>query len=132
MSDAKKQSKYVSNEELFAPLQAAFDKQEKKKAEEKAEKDKLDKELTGNAATRTRLNMGNLPGKAAAKKLNMQDATDVEKRNAAAYLRKGFSDEDAKEMSKQKAFKKGGVVKSSASKRADGCAVKGKTKGRMV
>lgn len=29
-------------------------------------------------------------------------------------------------------FKKGGVVKSSASKRADGCAVKGKTKGRMI
>ena len=29
-------------------------------------------------------------------------------------------------------FKKGGAVKSSASKRADGCAVKGKTKGRMV
>jgi hypothetical protein len=27
---------------------------------------------------------------------------------------------------------KGGVIKSSASKRADGCAVKGKTKGRMV
>jgi hypothetical protein len=29
-------------------------------------------------------------------------------------------------------MKKGGVVKSSASRRADGCAVKGKTKGRMV
>ena len=29
-------------------------------------------------------------------------------------------------------FKKGGMVKSSASKRADGVAVKGKTKGRMV
>ena len=29
-------------------------------------------------------------------------------------------------------FRKGGTVKSSASKRADGCAVKGKTKGRMV
>jgi hypothetical protein len=27
---------------------------------------------------------------------------------------------------------KGGVVKSSASGRSDGCAVKGKTKGRMV
>lgn len=27
---------------------------------------------------------------------------------------------------------KGGTVKSSASKRADGCAVKGKTRGRMV
>lgn len=29
-------------------------------------------------------------------------------------------------------MKKGGMVKSSASRRADGCAVKGKTKGRMV
>jgi hypothetical protein len=29
-------------------------------------------------------------------------------------------------------FKKGGVVKSSASKRADGICKKGKTKGRMV
>jgi len=29
-------------------------------------------------------------------------------------------------------FKKGGMVKSSASKRADGCAKRGKTKGRMV
>ena len=28
--------------------------------------------------------------------------------------------------------KKGGVIKSSASRRADGCAVKGKTKGRIV
>jgi hypothetical protein len=27
---------------------------------------------------------------------------------------------------------KGGMIKSSASKRADGCAVKGKTRGRMV
>jgi len=30
------------------------------------------------------------------------------------------------------AMKKGGMVKSSASKRADGCAVKGKTKGKFV
>jgi hypothetical protein len=29
-------------------------------------------------------------------------------------------------------YKKGGSVKSSASRRGDGCAVKGKTKGRMV
>jgi hypothetical protein len=29
-------------------------------------------------------------------------------------------------------MKKGGMIKSSASKRADGCAKKGKTKGRMV
>jgi hypothetical protein len=32
----------------------------------------------------------------------------------------------------KKAYKAGGTVKSSASKRADGCAIKGKTKGRMV
>jgi hypothetical protein len=31
-----------------------------------------------------------------------------------------------------KGMKKGGVARSSASKRADGCAVRGKTKGRMV
>jgi hypothetical protein len=36
-------------------------------------------------------------------------------------------------LSGQKTFKKGGKVKmSSASKRADGCAMRGKTKGRMV
>ena len=29
-------------------------------------------------------------------------------------------------------YKKGGIVKSSVSKRADGCAKRGKTKGRMV
>jgi hypothetical protein len=29
-------------------------------------------------------------------------------------------------------YKKGGSVKSSASKRADGCAVRGKTRGKMV
>lgn len=29
-------------------------------------------------------------------------------------------------------FKKGGAVKSSASKRADGCAIRGKTRGKMV
>jgi hypothetical protein len=37
--------------------------------------------------------------------------------------RKGLKDEG---------YKKGGMVKSSASKRADGCAVRGKTKGKMV
>ena len=33
---------------------------------------------------------------------------------------------------RQLKMKSGGIVKSSASKRADGCAVRGKTKGRMV
>ena len=38
--------------------------------------------------------------------------------------------EEAKKMGA--AMKKGGMVKSSASKRADGCAIRGKTKGKMV
>jgi hypothetical protein len=33
---------------------------------------------------------------------------------------------------KDRGYKAGGSVKSSASKRADGCAVRGKTRGRMV
>lgn len=37
-----------------------------------------------------------------------------------------------KDMGPIKYKKKGGMVKSSASKRADGCATKGKTKGRMI
>jgi hypothetical protein len=93
----------------------------------KAVAEKIKKDLTGGAATGSRLNMGKLPGKAAAERLGMQDASDTEKRNAAAYLRKGYMEEDAKDMAKQKAFKSGGKV-SSASKRADGCAIRGKTR----
>ena len=35
-------------------------------------------------------------------------------------------------MDKSKGKKAGGVIKSSASKRADGCAIKGKTRGKIV
>jgi hypothetical protein len=35
-------------------------------------------------------------------------------------------------MDKAKGKKAGGIIRSSASKRGDGCAIKGKTKGRMV
>ena len=38
----------------------------------------------------------------------------------------------AEERREARGMKKGGIVKSSASKRADGVAIKGKTKGRMV
>ena len=93
----------------------------------KAVAEKLKKDLTGGASTKSRLNMGKLPGKAADKKLDLKGYDDIEKNNAAIFLRKGFSDEDAKEMAKQKAFKSGGKV-SSASKRADGCAIRGKTR----
>jgi hypothetical protein len=63
----------------------------------------------------------------------------VEKEKKADYeafgshgdaARKGMEEGRMDEMGT--AYKKGGKVKSSASKRADGCCVKGKTKGRMV
>jgi hypothetical protein len=41
-------------------------------------------------------------------------------------------DEEAAKASGAQAMKKGGMVKSSASKRADGIAIKGKTRGKMV
>jgi hypothetical protein len=83
MADAKKQSKYVSNEELFAPLQAAFDKKAAKDAAEKVEKKKAKEE---------------------------RDAS-----------RSGSMTMD------EMGMKSGGKV-SSASKRADGCAIRGKTR----
>jgi hypothetical protein len=48
-----------------------------------------------------------------------------------------YAEQEAKEAADEerretRGMKKGGVVKSSASKRADGCAKRGKTKGRMV
>lgn len=44
------------------------------------------------------------------------------------------TDEEMNELTREvgRGMKKGGMVKSSASKRADGCAVKGKTKGKFV
>jgi hypothetical protein len=47
-------------------------------------------------------------------------------------LYKRLSAKDVEEDKKKKGMKKGGQVKSSASKRADGCATKGKTRGKMV
>lgn len=52
-----------------------------------------------------------------------------EKRNPEEYRKKKELYDAAVKMQN---MKKGGMVKSSASRRADGCAVKGKTKGRMV
>lgn len=85
MSDTKKQSKYMSNEELLAPMQAAFDAHNKRKAE-------------------------------AAKKAK-------EERDESRS--KSMTMDEMK-------MKSGGPVKSSASKRADGCAQRGKTRGKMV
>jgi hypothetical protein len=80
MADAKKQSKYVSNEELLAPLQASFDRYEKRKADEKKKAKEERDESRSMSMTMDEMKM-----------------------------------------------KAGGKV-SSASKRADGCAIRGKTR----
>ena len=50
--------------------------------------------------------------------------------SAKRGLEQGYAEmKAAKKIEKKKA---GGMVKSSASKRADGCATKGKTKGRII
>lgn len=56
--------------------------------------------------------------------LKTKDTGDKMEVELKGNLPKGY--ENAKPM------KKGGMVKSSASKRADGCATKGKTKGRII
>jgi hypothetical protein len=93
-----------------------------------AVKENLEQGAKEHQAPKPRMNLGKLPGKAADKKLGLDGYNDMEKNNAAIFLRKGFSDEDAKEMAKQKAFKAGGAVKT----RGCGIARKGLTKGRMV
>jgi len=66
---------------------------------------------------------------------NMSAARDKDALNAM-NKRQGEKDAMFKDLSeiagKTKKYKKGGSVKSSASKRADGIATKGKTKGRMI
>jgi hypothetical protein len=58
------------------------------------------------------------------------DRMMAERRAEAAKRR--TDREDMGQMSDVIGAKKGGMVKSSASRRADGCAIRGKTKGRMV
>ena len=52
-------------------------------------------------------------------------------KNRANISGKGLPEETTKELTGELGFKKGGTVKSSASKRADGIATKGKTRGKI-
>ena len=54
------------------------------------------------------------------------------KRRYARGKVKRYPDEGGEHQPYAKPMKKGGSVRSSASKRADGCAVKGKTRGKFV
>jgi predicted phosphoribosyltransferase len=87
----------------------------------KAVAEKLKKDLTGGAFTGARLNM---PSNTRLGKLSAADTRLLNKEDARK--------KNPYETEKESGYKKGGSVKSSASKRADGCAIKGKTKGRMV
>ena len=85
-------------------------------------KEKLDEDLTGGAYVGSRLNMPSNTrlGKMSAGDTALLNKYDRSPAGAAAKIKRDYG------------MKKGGKVKSSASKRADGCCVKGKTKGRMV
>jgi hypothetical protein len=114
----------ADRELIMAPARAAG---KAAKAVGSAVKKNLEEGAKEHQAPKPRMNLGKLPGKAAAKALGVENASDAELDAAAKYMRKGYSKEDVKDMYKQKAFKSGGSV-SSASKRADGCAIRGKTR----
>jgi general stress protein YciG len=72
-----------------------------------------------------------------ARKLSATPADENKSKYTRDLGKKMFKNEVPNEVKdyeayKDAGFKKGGMVRSSASKRADGCATKGKTKGRMV
>jgi hypothetical protein len=98
-------------------------------------KEKLGKDLTGGAYVGTRLNM---PSNTRFGKMSPSDTkllNDYDARDIQGNLTKK-TDRDMEERrtaleKEAKGMKKGGMV-SSASKRADGCAIKGKTRGKMV
>jgi hypothetical protein len=84
-------------------------------------KEKLDEDLTGGAYVGSRLNM---PSNTRLGKMNAGDTALLNKYDRSP-------DGVVSKMKRQYGMKKGGTV-SSASKRADGCAIKGKTRGKMV
>jgi hypothetical protein len=66
----------------------------------------------------------------AKKEMAEQDAKNPD--TTQAKVNRMLKPEEKKKGGKISSYKAGGSVKSSASKRADGCAVKGKTRGRIV
>jgi len=86
-------------------------------------KAKLDENLTGGAYVGNKLNVGKDRGSRLGR-ISKEDSDMLMKQDAKSGM-------NANPKMGGMSFKKGGKV-SSASKRADGCCVKGKTKGRMV
>jgi len=97
-------------------------------------RDKVNEDLTGGAYVGSRLNipsntrLGKLSPEDTAL-LNKQDATLQGQKDAVTRMRKTHPEYfGADELAKSKGMKKGGKVRSSASKRADGCIQKGFTR----
>ena len=87
----------------------------------KAVKNKVDKDLTGGAYVGNKLNMGNTPAK-------KQREIEIEDRSSSdMHMLDAMTPAQRKLWSEGKFLAKGGKV-SSASKRADGCAIRGKTR----
>jgi len=90
--------------------------------------DKLPQDLTDEIARKE-----NAEDKAAMNKYVVEPVKKLGKRLYENVMGTPEQNKAAQErMDKAKNKKAGGVIRSSASKRADGCAVKGKTRGRIV
>lgn len=72
------------------------------------------------------------PEQAAKSKRRMEELARVEQEEMDRRIREGYGRFGRSPESDSPGYKKGGKVKSSASRRADGIAHKGKTKGKMV
>lgn len=96
-------------------------------------KEKLDEDLTGGAYVGSRLNM---PSNTSLGKLSPSDTrlyNDTKAQNARDKMVDAYTGKAQSKTESRYGMKKGGKVKvSSASKRADGIAQKGKTKGKYL
>ena len=106
---------------MVAPLIGAAARTGAKKLAEKGGKKTIDKDFLKGYVLPTSVIAGSGMGAAAVgeKSRNERDEAEQEKREAKDEMKR-----------ETRGMKKGGMV--SASKRADGCATKGKTRGRMV
>ena len=112
--DMKRQAKEVEANEKKANASAKKAGYPSAEAEEKALRQKAIEDLTNKKGT------------------NLNKEADRAIRGGAAGGGGGSMTDPMERKTKPYNKARGGIIKSSASKRADGCAIKGKTKGRMV
>ncbi len=113
-ADMKKYAKEMEANEKKANARAQKAGYPTAEAEEKALRQKAIEDLTNKKGT------------------NLNKEADRAIRGGAAGGGGGSMTDPMERKTKPYNKARGGIIKSSASKRADGCAIKGKTKGRMV